>query len=196
MPKGLILLDRDGVLNSLFIDPEQGTIDSPLHPHQVHLIEGAAEAVAMLTQAGYALSIVSNQPAAAKGKTTRHNLDLVQEKVISLVEAQGGRISSSHLCFHRQEDLCSCRKPKTGLLEEAIKKNTAGETTPIWIVGDGITDIQAGKALGLETAFIATHKCETCQQLLEHNLKPTWWVSSLFQFSMQMTSEKKGKTHV
>jgi len=48
---GLILLDRDGVLNELVVDPEQGTIDSPLAPPQVRIVPRAAEAVARLTKA-------------------------------------------------------------------------------------------------------------------------------------------------
>ena len=52
----LLLLDRDGVLNRLVIDADQGTIDSPLHPSQVRLIEGVAEALAQLTEAGFGLA--------------------------------------------------------------------------------------------------------------------------------------------
>ena len=43
MGKPLILLDRDGVLNRLVVDPEHGTVDSPLHPSQVEMVAGAAE---------------------------------------------------------------------------------------------------------------------------------------------------------
>ncbi len=66
----MILLDRDGVLNALLVDPEHGTIDSPLHPAQVQMLPGVVQALAQLTGAGYGLSIVSNQPAWAKGKTS------------------------------------------------------------------------------------------------------------------------------
>jgi len=81
----LVLLDRDGVLNALVVDPEHGTADSPLHPSQVRLLPGVPEALARLTRAGFVLRIVSNQPAAAKGKTTRANLEAVHEKVVSLL---------------------------------------------------------------------------------------------------------------
>ena len=64
----LILLDRDGVLNRLVADPEQGTIDSPLHPTQVEVFSWVPEAAAMLTEGGYGLVIVTNQPAWAKGR--------------------------------------------------------------------------------------------------------------------------------
>src|ERR1700722_17071549 len=120
MQSPLILFDRDGVLNRLVIDPEQGTIDSPLHPGQVELLPGAAEAVALLTRAGFGIAIVTNQPAWAKNKTTRRNLELVHETITRAVQETGGTILSSHICFHRAEDGCECRKPRVGLLREAI----------------------------------------------------------------------------
>ena len=94
-------------------------------PAQVRMVPGAAEAVAQLNEAGFGVAIVSNQPSAAKGKTTRQNLDAVNEAVLDEIAKAGGTILSSHLCFHRAEDRCPCRKPRTGLLEEAFKKNSA-----------------------------------------------------------------------
>src|SRR4051812_19021666 len=120
---GLIVLDRDGVLNRVIVDPEHGTIDSPLHPDQVEILPGVPGALLRLNQAGYGLSLASNQPASAKGKTTRKNLEDVHEKVVRLVQGDGGRILSSHICFHRAEDGCGCRKPKTGLLKDAFEAN-------------------------------------------------------------------------
>jgi D-glycero-D-manno-heptose 1,7-bisphosphate phosphatase len=189
----LILLDRDGVLNSLVVDPEQGTIDSPLHPNQVELIEGAAEAVARLTEAGYGLAIVTNQPAAAKNKTTRSNLERVHEKVLSGITRLGGRILSSHICFHRAEDGCSCRKPRTGLLERALADNPEQGRSGAWMVGDGVTDIQAGAGLGLHTAFLGPRKCDACKVLSRCDLNPTWWGPDLAAFTAHLL-ECKGAT--
>src|SRR5262245_57934733 len=127
-----LLLDRDGVINRLVVDEEQGTIDSPLHPSQVEVDPEALRALERLTRAGIRLSIVSKQPAAAKGKTTRENLERVHEEIIRRVEQAGGIVTSSHLCFHRAEDGCSCRKPKPGLLESAIGLHGPAE----WMIGD------------------------------------------------------------
>ncbi|MGK5086335.1 HAD-IIIA family hydrolase [Bdellovibrionota bacterium FG-2] len=229
--KPLILLDRDGVLNRVVVDPEHGTIDSPLHPSQVELITGVPEALARLTQAGYALAIVTNQPSAAKGKTTRKNLEDTHQAVLAAAQSQGGVIQSSHICFHRSEDQCACRKPKTGLLEAAIeahggpaylkeifatgenhllrasgllesgvaKITTAkdGEScvktgsllsrhpspeTTLWMIGDGITDIQAGASLGISTAFLGPQKCDACKIFEEMGLKPSFWGKDLLEF--------------
>jgi D-glycero-D-manno-heptose 1,7-bisphosphate phosphatase len=180
MVKPLILLDRDGVLNRLVIDPEHGTVDSPLAPGQVELLPGVAEALARLTEAGHPLAVVTNQPAAAKGKTTRRNLEAAHEAVLAAACRLGGRIASSHVCYHRSEDGCPCRKPRTGLLEEALARHGAAGA---WMAGDGITDVQAGQALGLRTAFFGPRKCDACKLLQERALAPTWWGLDLPAFT-------------
>jgi D-sedoheptulose 7-phosphate isomerase len=188
-PRPLLLLDRDGVLNALVVDPEQGTVDSPLHPSQVAVQPGAPEAVAALTRAGFTLRIVSNQPAAAKGKTTRTNLEAVHRRVIELVEAQGGRIAGSHVCWHRKEDGCACRKPGTALLEEALRAHGEKRPAVCWMAGDGLTDIEAGATLGLSTAFLAARKAEVAALLVERGIAPTLWVEDLSAFARQLIHE-------
>jgi len=172
-------LDRDGVLNDLVIDPEQGTIDSPMVPAQVRMVPGAADAVAKLNKAGFGVAIVTNQPAAAKGKTTRKNLEAVHQAVLDEIAKAGGTILSSHLCFHRAEDHCACRKPRTGLLEEAFRKNPAYSRGNSWMIGDGLSDIQAGQSFGIKIVFLASHKCDTCQKALDDDLRPTLWADDL-----------------
>jgi D-glycero-D-manno-heptose 1,7-bisphosphate phosphatase len=183
MGKPLILLDRDGVLNRMVIDAEHGTIDSPLHPEQVELLEGVPEALALLTRAGFGLAVVSNQPAWAKRKTTRANLEAVHAKVLAGASRAGGRILSSHLCLHRAEDGCPCRKPKTGLLEQAFARNPGHDRSASWMVGDGVSDVQAGAALGLRTAFLAPRKCDACKILAGRELTPTYWGADLPSFA-------------
>ncbi len=184
---GLILLDRDGVLNALVVDAEHGTADSPLHPNQVQLLPGVSSALAHLTRAGFVLRIVSNQPAAAKGKTTRANLEAVHEKVIAAAQIEGAVIASSHLCLHRAEDQCSCRKPRTGLLEQALAAHGSAPART-WMVGDGITDVQAGAALGLETVLLAARKPDVANLLAERGVSPSLWLGSLSEFVERVTA--------
>jgi D-glycero-D-manno-heptose 1,7-bisphosphate phosphatase len=175
------------------VDPEHGTIDSPLHPDQVRIVSGASEALSILTKAGYSLSIVSNQPAAAKGKTTEDNLRRTHEKVLELVQAKGGVIKSSHLCFHRQEDGCSCRKPRTGLLEDAFRSNPGFTKEASWIVGDGLVDMEAGQKFGVRTVFLAPRKPDAIRLLDEHDLHPTLWFEKLGEF-VDHLKKSGGKT--
>ncbi len=179
----MIILDRDGVINRLVVDPEQGTVNSPLHPSQVQLVPGAGEAITILNQAGHRVSIATNQPAAAKGTTTMANLEAVHARVLELVRAQGGLVTSSHICFHKSEDGCSCRKPATGLLEQALGGVSDRERRESWMVGDGITDVEAGAKLGLNTVYIGPRRSDHLHMLQERELNPTQFFSSLMDFA-------------
>jgi D-glycero-D-manno-heptose 1,7-bisphosphate phosphatase len=183
MGKPLILLDRDGVLNRLVVDAEHGTVDSPLHPAEVEMLPGVAEDLAKLTKAGYGLAVVTNQPAAAKKKTTRANLEAVQQRVLAEATRLGGRILSSHMCLHRAEDGCACRKPKPGMLEEAFARNPDYDPRLSWMVGDGVTDVQAGAAVGVRTAFLGPRKCDSCKIMEQRALRPTCWIADLAAFT-------------
>jgi D-glycero-D-manno-heptose 1,7-bisphosphate phosphatase len=179
----VILLDRDGVLNDMVIDQEFGTIDSPLHPSQVQVFPWVSTAIKELTSAGFKLFIVTNQPSFAKGKTTKENLERVHSKILDIAQSEGGVITQSFICWHKKEDLCLCRKPKTGLLEMAIKSLVEIDLSNSWMVGDGVTDIEAGKHMQLNTAFVGSQKCDHCRVFSDMNLKPTIVVHNLGEFS-------------
>ena len=179
--RGLIILDRDGVLNRMLGVPNTATWDSPMRASQVELCVGAAEVLRDLTHAGYGLAIATNQPAAAKGKTTRADLEEVHRVVVEGVSALGGTILSSHICWHRAEDGCVCRKPKTALLEEAIRMNAQhARTGNVWMVGDRPVDVIAGAALGLSTAFLSDDSVERAFSSV--SVRPTFHGANLPDF--------------
>jgi D-glycero-D-manno-heptose 1,7-bisphosphate phosphatase len=194
MGRGLILLDRDGVLNRLVVDAEHGTIDSPLHPSQVQLLPGVPESLARLTAAGYGLAVVTNQPAWAKKKTTRENLEATHQTVIAEATRLGARILSSHMCLHRSEDNCDCRKPRPRMLRDAFDRNPEFDVGLSWMVGDGVTDVQAGAALGIRTAFLGPRKCDACKIMEERGLCPTAWLADLVVFTTYLLEEPE-QTH-
>lgn len=180
---GLIILDRDGVLNEMVVHPDHGLVDSPMNIDEVVMAAQAPEAVSQLNAMGFTVCIATNQPAAAKGKTSRILLETVHQRILDLAQSKGGVISKSFICWHREEDRCACRKPKTGLLEEAIKAYPHFRHDQIWMVGDGITDIEAGQALNLRTAFLGPQKCSYCKALELKALYPTIWAGNLWQLT-------------
>lgn len=147
--KVLVVLDRDGVLNAT-IDRETEKDDSPLNAAEVALLPGVSAAVSQLLEHGVELAIASNQPAAAKGKTSRPELEAAHAKVLELSGFRG----TSHICWHRKEEGCACRKPKPFLLEEALSAHDGCAAEHGWMVGDRTTDFEAGRAAGLRTALV------------------------------------------
>jgi D-glycero-D-manno-heptose 1,7-bisphosphate phosphatase len=153
--RSLIVLDRDGVLNRLIDNPAEPRPDSPLRASQVAVFPWVPQALRALTEAGFGIVVASNQPAWAKGKTTRADLEAAHAAVLSLAQAQGGVVLSSHICYHRAEDGCGCRKPAPGLLAEAFARHPGYDAATSWMVGDRAVDVLAGAAFGVRTALLA-----------------------------------------
>jgi D-glycero-D-manno-heptose 1,7-bisphosphate phosphatase len=179
----LIVLDRDGVLNRLLPNPAEPRPDSPMRPSEVTIFPWVPAALADLTRAGYGLVIASNQPAAAKGKTTRAELEAAHAAVLAAATSAGGVILSSHLCFHRAEDGCACRKPATGLLDEAFARHPGYARAGSWMVGDRAPDIVCGAAFGLETAYLGEAASAEYAELLARGVRPSFQGSDLRQFA-------------
>ena len=183
MSRGLIVLDRDGVLNRLLPNPAEPRPDSPMRASEVSVFPWVAESLRALTRAGFGLVIASNQPAWAKGKTTRADLEAAHAVVVREAQAAGGVILSSHICFHRAEDACTCRKPETGLLTEAFARNPGYDVATSWMVGDRAPDIIAGAAFGLRTALVGDVTADERAALAARNVRPTFEGKDLRAFA-------------
>jgi D-glycero-D-manno-heptose 1,7-bisphosphate phosphatase len=177
--RGLIFLDRDGVLNEMVVDREHGTIDSPLHPDQVKVFPYVPKVLRNLQDLGFSLAVVTNQPAAAKGKTTRESLQQVHDKILQIACSEGATIQDSEICYHRAEDGCKCRKPKTGMLEAIWRRHPGKNLASSWMIGDGVTDMQAGASFGLNTVFLAPKKSDLVKVMGELSVEPSLWCRDL-----------------
>ncbi|MGA9078284.1 MAG: HAD-IIIA family hydrolase [Acidimicrobiales bacterium] len=155
-----VYLDRDGVLTVLVPDESTGVLESPLHPEDVVLLPGVAQAARALARAGFVLVGVTNQPAAAKQTVSVDVLETVQTRVVELLAAQGVEFDAWRICLHHPQGTdpvfgraCECRKPAPGMLLSAAEElgiDLAGS----WMVGDTDADVLAGQAAGCKTLLI------------------------------------------
>jgi D-glycero-D-manno-heptose 1,7-bisphosphate phosphatase len=157
---GAVFLDRDGVINDPVLDPVDGRPESPLRAADVVLAQGAVTGLKTLAAAGLPLVVVSNQPAAAKGKATDADLRAVHERIVELLAAQDVAIGDWRYCLDHPEALdparrdCACRKPRPGMLEDAARVHGL-DLTRSWIIGDTDADVGAGRAVGATTVLVA-----------------------------------------
>lgn len=189
-----VFLDRDGVLNEIVFNEDAEQMDSPLKLSEFELLPNVSDAIKTIQQKGYYVFIVTNQPAAAKGKTTLGMLYDINTHFVELMKEQGAELDDVFMCPHFPKELpmtketflietCDCRKPKPGLLLRAKEKyNIDWENS--YMVGDSYTDIQAGVAAGVKTAFIGGFKCDTCKRL-EGN-QPDVIVPDVFEFAKNL----------
>jgi D-glycero-D-manno-heptose 1,7-bisphosphate phosphatase len=157
--RNAVFLDRDGVINDPVMDPVDGRPESPLRAEDVVLARGAVEGLRALAATGLPLIVVSNQPAAAKGKATDADLRAVHDRIVELLAAEGLAIGDWRYCFDHPEAEdparrdCGCRKPAPGMLQDAAREHGL-DLTASWIVGDTDADVGAGRAVGAATVLI------------------------------------------
>jgi D-glycero-D-manno-heptose 1,7-bisphosphate phosphatase len=180
---GLIVLDRDGVLNRLLPNPAEPRPDSPMRASEVSVFPWVAESLRILSRAGFGLVIASNQPAWAKGKTTRADLEAAHAVVLREAQAAGAVILSSHICFHRAEDGCVCRKPAIGLLTEAFARHPSYDPGTSWMVGDRAPDIIAGATFGVRTALLGDEGGGERAVLAARGIEPSFHGHDLRDFA-------------
>jgi D-glycero-D-manno-heptose 1,7-bisphosphate phosphatase len=180
-------VDRDGVLNELCYFPEVGVIDSPFTPRQVRLISGAAQGVRLLNRLGMKVVIVSNQPGVAKKRFSLKTLDAINHKLVSDLGKQKARIDAVYCCLHHPQaklgalrKKCRCRKPKPGLILKAAKQ-LGLDLKASYVLGDSISDIEAGRRAGCRTIYIGRWKCDICRFMDAHHVEPDFVADNLWK---------------
>ena len=193
-------LDRDGVLNELVWFEEAGIVDSPFHEDHMRLIPGAAEAVRRFRAAGYTVVVVSNQPVVAKGHCSRVRLDRITRRMHELLACEGARVDAVYYCLYHPEArrrelrlVCECRKPRPGLLLRAAAERGLDLRESV-MIGDGITDVQAGHAAGCRTVLIGRARCDLCRHLEQRGCRPDWIHSSLLEAARDLI-HKEAEIH-
>lgn len=173
-----VFLDRDGVINEMVYHTDHGIIDSPFTVEQFRLLPNVHESIKEFRDMGFKVILVSNQPGVAKGHMTRQTFDKIRQHMLSELTRNGAVLDAEYYCFHHPEasekelkQYCECRKPKPGFLQQAALEMDI-DLRYSWMIGDGLTDIQAGKAAGCRTILIGRMKCELCPRMDEDDAHP------------------------
>ncbi len=118
-----------------------------------HPLPGVEEAVRLLNEAGLKVYVVSNQRGVALGLYTTADVERLHMRLNRELAAHGAHIDGFFYCPH-DKNVCACRKPKPGLFEQArtLHPEIAWETSVM--IGDSLSDIEAGVRLGMRTVFI------------------------------------------
>jgi D-glycero-D-manno-heptose 1,7-bisphosphate phosphatase len=143
-----VFLDRDGVLNRKL--PEGAYVTNW---EQFVWLPGAVEAIVRMHRAGWTLILVTNQRGIALGRMSLEDLKQIHHLMQADLAAHGARLDAIFYCPHDRNE-CACRKPGTGMFEQAMKAFPAIHAANAVVIGDSISDIQAGRTLGMRTIFI------------------------------------------
>ncbi len=154
----IIALDRDGVIN-------RDSDDYIKSSDEFLPIEGSIEAIVRLSNAGFTVTIATNQSGLARGYFDEEKLSEMHHLLCSMVEARGGKVDGIFYCPHLPDEGCACRKPRTGLLQQ-IENEFACKLEGSYFVGDSMKDIQAARAFGCQPILVRTGKGLLTEQAL------------------------------
>lgn len=144
----LVVLDRDGVIN-------QDRTDFVRSPEQWVPLPGSLEGIALLTRAGCAVAVASNQSGVGRGLFDLPTLEAIHTKMRAAVTAAGGHIATIAFCPHLPGEGCGCRKPAPGLLH-AVSAELGLPLLGAPCIGDSERDILAARAAGCRPILVLT----------------------------------------
>ncbi|MDG7006021.1 MAG: HAD-IIIA family hydrolase [Nitrososphaerota archaeon] len=184
-PRRAVFLDRDGVLNDLEYNDEEGQIGSPLSVRQLRVAPHAGEAVRKIKELGYLTVLVSNQPGVAKRQLTLAEFARMGVALRRGLAEGGGTLDGEYYCLHHPDALvarykedCACRKPKPGLLLRAAREMRV-EMEGSFFVGDALADVKAGRAAGCRTILLGHVTSFLAKMIEAEGAEPDYVVHSL-----------------
>ncbi|MCI5135403.1 MAG: HAD family hydrolase [Candidatus Electrothrix sp. AW2] len=149
-----VFLDRDGTINE-----QMGYIN---HISRFILLPGAATAIRTLNEQNIPVVVVTNQSGLARGYFPPVLLDAVHAQMERELAAQDAHIDGLYICPHHPEakeeqfrKVCTCRKPQTGLLEQAAAELEL-DLTRSFMVGDRWSDLKCGNRVGATSVLVLT----------------------------------------
>ncbi len=143
-----VFLDRDGVINK-----RPAVHDYVKSWKELVLLDGVVEALKLFQKLGYLTVVVTNQPGISKGLMSEDTLLDIHTKLNNLLSKSGTKIDYFYYCPHQDSDKCECRKPKPGMIENAVKDLNIDLDKSI-LIGDMDNDLMLGKNSGVRTVIV------------------------------------------
>ncbi|MGP1488206.1 MAG: D-glycero-alpha-D-manno-heptose-1,7-bisphosphate 7-phosphatase [Peptoanaerobacter stomatis] len=139
--------DRDGTINV-----EKNYL---YKVEDFEFIKGIPELIKKYNDEGYVVIVVTNQAGIARGYYTEEDMNILHRYINEQLAKIGAHIDAFYFCPHHPDITgeCNCRKPKTGMLEKAIKEWNIDVTKSI-LYGDKPWDIEAGEKCGIRSIYV------------------------------------------
>jgi D-glycero-D-manno-heptose 1,7-bisphosphate phosphatase len=142
-----VFLDRDGTITE-----EVGYLN---HVSRLKLLPGAALAIRRLNDAELSVIVVTNQSGVGRGYFPEDLVREVHERMIVELREAGARLDAVYYCPHISADGCNCRKPRTGMLQDAAR-GLGLDLKRSFVVGDRHGDIELAHRAGAHSILVRT----------------------------------------
>lgn len=164
-----VFLDRDGVINEILL--RNGKLSVPYGIEEFKILKNVKEAIRSLKKQNFLCIVITNQPDIEKGNLE----EAILLEINAFIKQEIG-IDEVYFCPHSKDGGCNCKKPMTGMIQQALKHWNI-DLSKSWVIGDRWRDIDMGKAIGTKTILINSVATQldnkqlsadyTCNDLLE-----------------------------
>lgn len=140
-----IFLDRDGVINK--------EINYLYRIKDFELIDGVIPALQFFKKLGFLLIVITNQAGVGRGYYTENDVIKLHHYMENIFSENECAVDRVYYCPHGPNDNCECRKPKPGMIVQAVKEFDI-DLNESWLIGDKNTDLLAGKNAGVKNLVL------------------------------------------
>ncbi len=154
-----LFLDRDGVIN--------------YDPGYVYRIEdfefmpGIFEALAGFMMLGYEIFVVTNQSGIGRGYYSEDDFAKLSKYMIDEFKSHGIEIKKIYHCPHTPIDDCNCRKPKPGMILQALDEFNISLKDSL-MIGDKPSDLESARRAGVESGYLIGDEFKSVLEVLEY----------------------------
>ena len=141
-------MDRDGVINKRLQDRYVASWE------QFEFNEGVIESIVKFNKFFKYIVVVTNQQGVGKQVMTEETLHDIHKKMLKTIEDAGGRIDKVYYCSGLALDNPKCRKPNTGMADQATLDFVGIDLKNAVMVGDSVCDMGFGINCGMRTVFL------------------------------------------
>ncbi len=139
----IVFMDRDGTM--IYEPPGTKQVDEL---SDLRILPGVMPGLQRLLKRGYRLVMVSNQDGLGTRQFPKKKFQMVQNELLFQLKRHRIKFYKIFICPHFAEDHCACRKPKTGLVEDFLKKR-AVDWKNSFVIGDRGSDLRFAENLGV-----------------------------------------------
>ena len=164
-----IFLDMDGTISKDNKEIYLSHLDKKVkgYVHKIadwELLPNAEPALKLMSSLDFKLIIITSQSGIGRGYYTENDFHILYQHINNKLQEQGVKISGTYFCPHHPEKaigrykiICNCRKPKTGMIDQAVKDHEI-DLKKSYVIGDKTVDIAMGKNAGCKTILVQTGK--------------------------------------
>jgi histidinol-phosphate phosphatase family protein len=143
--KKVVFFDRDGTLivDKIYLND----------PKQIQYLPGVFTGLRLLRDQGFEFIVVTNQSGVPRGLVDIKNLQQIHHNIRQDMARSGIDILSFYYAPFMVDSNHPMRKPAPGMLEAGVRDHNVDRNLS-WMVGDRMTDVEAGHRAQMKSVFL------------------------------------------